>query len=179
MVVVQTLKCVKNSEKQVIETQTSSPKGKVVLVVGKNGNNGGATEPEPEPEVDKMTTRRRVSARIKTRQSADKELLVRKRVEILDEQDEVNCRKRAANVYARRRVNVENVGEEKKIVIKSGGEVVNGDFEGKNEVVADSAISTGTGIVAEKSAHLKVKDTLRLFNKHYLHFVQVCSLKNN
>ncbi|KAJ0035947.1 hypothetical protein Pint_26151 [Pistacia integerrima] len=27
--------------------------------------------------------------------------------------------------------------------------------------------------LAEKSDHAKVKETLRLFNKHYLHFVQV------
>lgn len=38
------------------------------------------------------------------------------------------------------------------------------------EVQSDSRVSV------EKSDHLKVKETLRIFNNHYLHFIQVCFL---
>uniref|UniRef100_A0A2C9W119 Histone-lysine N-methyltransferase n=1 Tax=Manihot esculenta TaxID=3983 RepID=A0A2C9W119_MANES len=156
--VAQPLHCVDNGELgSVVETEKEkSPKGKV------------------EPVV---SSQRRTSARIQaTRQRAEKEELVRKRVELLDENEEEGSNKRTS-VYSRRRVNVENVSdvvEERKEsedfvpseVVKPAGEVVKANFGGQNGVVC------GGGGASEKSVFARVKETLRLFNKHYLHFVQ-------
>ncbi|XP_012067354.1 histone-lysine N-methyltransferase, H3 lysine-9 specific SUVH4 isoform X2 [Jatropha curcas] len=151
--VVQSLHCVDNSE-------NSSPKGKVEAAV--------------------VSTRRRVSARIQsTKLRAEKEKLVRKRVELLDENEGGGDGKKRTNVYTRRRVNVENLTEEVVLektvseVVKPAGEAVNLNNGGQNGAVGGSeGVTGGVSCVTEKSAHARVKETLRLFNKHYLHFVQ-------
>ncbi|WCJ40240.1 Histone-lysine N-methyltransferase H3 lysine-9 specific SUVH4 [Euphorbia peplus] len=123
--------------------------------------------------VGVVSPRRRVSARIEmnkvkaeeemVRRRAVKEELVRKRVELLDEKEEKKVN--------RRRVNEAEVVEEKKVgeaVETSHGRDGDGDGDGDGVVVEN-----GGGVaVAEKSVYAKVKETLRLFNKHYLHFVQ-------
>ncbi|KAJ7976300.1 histone-lysine N-methyltransferase, H3 lysine-9 specific SUVH4 [Quillaja saponaria] len=128
-----------------------------------------------EPEVQ-----RRFSTRIQTKQRAEKELLVRRRVELLDDQEEGGSKKKSTR--NKRRWNDTNVGEnevlveeEQKVLLTNesikfdgaGGEkAVKMDFEGR----VDS--ESGTTNLVEKSDFAKVKDTLRLFNKHYLHLVQ-------
>lgn len=55
--------------------------------------------------------------------------------------------------------------------------LLSGRLKDENGAMADGANVLN---VAEKSDHAKVKVTLRLFNKHYLHFVQVsCSLHSS
>ncbi|KAF2322964.1 hypothetical protein GH714_032477 [Hevea brasiliensis] len=78
-------------------------------------------------------------------------------------------------------VNVENASEEvvvdKKVsdvfgsseLVKSAGEVLKANIGGQNGVVGNEGVGGGT---TEKSVFARVKETLRLFNKHYLHFVQ-------
>ncbi|EEF49335.1 histone-lysine n-methyltransferase, suvh, putative [Ricinus communis] len=140
--------------------------------------------------ITEGTMKRRVSARIQAtkQQRAEKEELVRKRVELLDENGERN--KKRANVFSRRRVNVDDVNEEHKhehehehehehqdeheevMVVKekekemqvSSTEALKSQVANVNEKIA--------GVVTEKSVNARVKETLRLFNKHYLHFVQ-------
>lgn len=127
---------------------------------------------------DEGNQKRRESARIKTKQRESKELLVRKRVELLDGNDEGSGRKTRANAF-RRRVNVENVEEETLIEKMAVDEQEKscGVSASKNAAADNVAVSASEKAavpsVADKSAHAKVKETIRLFNKHYLHFVQV------
>lgn len=118
---------------------------------------------------------RRESARIKDKRIAEKELRVRQRVELLNAQPDVAVeggrRKRIKHCYSRR-ASVKNAhGEVEKI--SDGFDVadkpVNRSLEAENTAVTEN----GTASIFEKSDYAKVKDTLRVFNKHYLHFVQV------
>lgn len=119
---------------------------------------------------------KRVSPRLKEKQRVEKELLVRRRVELLDDNEEVvasavgggseeKSSEKKKKTYKRRCVggNV-NQEEEKRV----NGEVTKSaeDSEAGNGAVK--------GVVAEKSDIAKVKETIRLFNKYYLLLVQVC-----
>ncbi|XP_065866883.1 histone-lysine N-methyltransferase, H3 lysine-9 specific SUVH4-like [Euphorbia lathyris] len=136
----------------------------------------------PAIKVDAVvSSRRRVSARLQAnrqraevvlvRKRAAKEKLVRKRVELLDEKDAQSKKVCPRRVHEYAEVVEENkVGE---VVGSSEGraadEVVIGNLGAQNGGVGGQG---GLGAVAEKSVHARVKETLRLFNKHYLHFVQ-------
>ena len=153
-----------------------------------SGNNS-----EKSPAVE-----RRTSARIQKLKS-EKALCVRDREESPDHSEERVARKKP-KVYERRKVNQpeepkktkvherknvnpphtvvhDNKGSESKVVILGSKESKNSaNAEGvqgavKNLVLTEVAES---GIWIEKSAHAKVTETLRTFNKLYLHFVQVC-----
>ncbi|KAJ4729557.1 histone-lysine N-methyltransferase, H3 lysine-9 specific SUVH4 [Melia azedarach] len=109
---------------------------------------------------------RRVSARIQQKQREEKLRLVKRRVELLgrstgevDDDDDDEITQSSSNASSKRGRKVEIIKEEEKISVEtttSGAELANG-------VVPN---------VVEKSDHAKVKDTLRLFNKYYLHEVQ-------
>lgn len=126
---------------------------------------------EAKSPVAVVSSRRRASARLQAnKQRAEKEELVRKRVELLDDSNG-----RSAKV-CRRRVNVDDEAAEENTV---GEVLVSSEGRTENEVVLGNLGGpngdTGgqSGALTEKSAHARVKETLRLFNKHYLHFVQV------
>lgn len=118
-------------------------------------------------ERKKTETQRRTSDRIKSRQREEKEHLVRKRVQILDgQEDKGNPRKRS---------NVNATEEEKEKEVAMAERMVNqvlGSTEVQKEVTLGDAGGAG-GALPDKSATVKVKDTLRLFNKFYLQLVQV------
>jgi hypothetical protein len=118
-------------------------------------------------ERKKTETQRRTSDRIKSRQREEKEQLVRKRVQILDgQEDKGNPRKRP---------NVNATEEEKEKEVAMAERIVNqvlGSTEVQKEVTLGDASGAG-GALPDKSATVKVKDTLRLFNKFYLQLVQV------
>lgn len=137
--------------------------------------------------------RRRRSSRIQTKQRAEKELLAKRRAELLDEEEEGRVKKRV-NVRKRVAVDVnEAVPKEDKQTLSEStdGERDNAacgksDYVKTKETlcervlggsleVENGAPSSGADVphVAEKSDYAKVKETLRSFNKHYLHFVQV------
>lgn len=121
---------------------------------------------------------KRVSPRLKEKQRVEKELLVRRRVELLDDNEEVvasavagggsdeKSSEKKKKTYKRRCIggNVNQEEEKNKV----NGEVAKTaeDSEAGNGVVK--------GVVAEKSDIAKVKETIRLFNKYYLLLVQVC-----
>lgn len=105
----------------------------------------------PHSEESSSPQKRRVSSRLQVKQKPQKELLVRRRVELLDDNEEGPRKK--ANVRGRQSLTSENEVAE---VPKSG-------LEGGISKASDSV---------EKSDHVRVKETLRLFNKHYLYFVQ-------
>ncbi|XP_061968671.1 histone-lysine N-methyltransferase, H3 lysine-9 specific SUVH4 isoform X1 [Populus nigra] len=117
-------------------------------------------------ERKKTETQRRTSDRIKSRQREEKEHLVRKRVQILDgQEDKGNPRKRS---------NVNATEEEKEKEVAMAERMVNqvlGSTEVQKEVTLGDASGAG-GALPDKSATVKVKDTLRLFNKFYLQLVQ-------
>ncbi|PON50484.1 histone H3-K9 methyltransferase [Trema orientale] len=118
----------------------------------------------PEAEGSSSFQRRRTSARI-----ADKELLVRRRVQLLDEDGGATTKKRAPSSNTRTSASSENANN-------------NNNHQQEQHSLTQIPINLGvaeetstkpsaTTLVA-KSDHAKVKETLRLFNKHYLHFVQ-------
>ncbi|KAG6656146.1 histone-lysine N-methyltransferase, H3 lysine-9 specific SUVH4-like isoform X2 [Carya illinoinensis] len=122
-------------------------------------------------ETESEVFTRRVSARIKEKQRADKELLFRRRV-LSDQKDSggggrgksvKHCCKRAR---ADKTANGENENVELEKTHKGfevAAEPMNRSLEATEAVAA---------CTFEKSDHAKVKETLRLFNKYYLHFVQ-------
>lgn len=117
-------------------------------------------------ERKKTETQTRTSDRIKSRQREEKEQLVRKRVQILDgQEDKGNPRKRP---------NVNATEDEKEKEVAMAERMVNqvlGSTEVQKEVTLGDASGAG-GALPDKSATVKVKDTLRLFNKFYLQLVQ-------
>lgn len=116
-------------------------------------------------ESKKTETQRRTSDRIKSRQREEKEQLVKKRVQILDgQEDKGNPRKRP-------NVNATEEEEEKEKEVAMAERMVN-QVLGSTEVQKEVTLDDAGGVVPEKSATVKVKDTLRLFNKFYLQLVQ-------
>lgn len=116
-------------------------------------------------ESKKTETQRRTSDRIKSRQREEKEQLVKKRVQILDgQEDKGNPRKRP-------NVNATEEEEEKEKEVAMAERMVN-QVLGSTEVQKEATLDDAGGVVPEKSATVKVKDTLRLFNKFYLQLVQ-------
>ncbi|XWS30575.1 hypothetical protein CRYUN_Cryun24cG0130700 [Craigia yunnanensis] len=123
---------------------------------------------------------RRAGARLQAAKlRAEKELLTKRRVELLDE-DGGSSRKKI-------NVDAENLKlKHARSGIQQLPEISSDRTEPKmNEKVAkmvERAAKIAEGLdginganaphVAEKSAHIKVKETIRLFNKHYLHIVQ-------
>lgn len=130
--------------------------------------------------------------RIQTKQRAEKELLVRRRVELLDKSDEAPAAGKRRNVGGRQRSGGESARAEKEAPKveesapaaaaeeavggrESGGGCVELVENAGSEVERKSQVAGGgdnVATVGEKSDFAKVKETLRLFNKHYLHFVQ-------
>ncbi|XP_011024754.1 PREDICTED: histone-lysine N-methyltransferase, H3 lysine-9 specific SUVH4-like [Populus euphratica] len=131
-----------------------------------NGTERKTVAKNGKKERKKTETQRRTSDRIKSRQREEKEQLVRKRVQVLDgQEDKGNPRKRP---------NVNATEEEKEKEVAMAERMVNqvlGSTEVRKEVTLGDASGAG-GALPDKSATVKVKDTLRLFNKFYLQLVQ-------
>ncbi|XP_065850521.1 histone-lysine N-methyltransferase, H3 lysine-9 specific SUVH4-like [Euphorbia lathyris] len=118
------------------------------------------TNAKKSPAVS--SSRTRLGARLQAnKQRAEKEELVRKRLMLLDDNDDGRAKKR--NSVSGRTVNedVESVEEK-----KNPDETLTGD----EIAIANSGSRGGNEVM--KSASARAKETLRLFNKHYLHFVQ-------
>ncbi|OMO72415.1 hypothetical protein COLO4_27624 [Corchorus olitorius] len=122
----------------------------------------------PEKKEEKnVVGQRRVSSRLQAKQKADKELLVKKRVELLDlDEDGARSKKKVVNgdFREKRKLNDDQTGTQN---LPETTELKMVEMAAK----IDALKSIPSNIVA-KSAHIKVKETIRLFNKHYLHFVQ-------
>ncbi|KAI4350432.1 hypothetical protein L6164_004889 [Bauhinia variegata] len=149
-------------------------------IVLKYRRKGAKMEQEKPKESEEPSMQRRTSARIQAKQKVDKELLVRRRVELLDEQDDGGIEKKSRSKRSR---SIENVVKVEAVEEGKGGNTVpksksdeltklegNATVKGSVEEKVDS--ESGAANLVEKSDTLKVKETLRLFNKHYLHFVQ-------
>ncbi|CAK9166165.1 unnamed protein product [Ilex paraguariensis] len=128
---------------------------------------------------DSSPCERRSSARIK-KLNSEKALRVCKREEFVNQEEDRVFRKKT-RVQHRKTVDRPNVGSE------IGGSEVQIEVLG-SDVVKDCAVVendeklnmslaefTENGTVSEKSAYTRVTETLRIFNKHYLHLVQVSS----
>ncbi|KAL4367165.1 hypothetical protein GQ457_05G011630 [Hibiscus cannabinus] len=149
---------------------------------------------------DNVSGQRRASARLQAaKQKADKELLEKRGVDVLDKNG-ASCRKKVIKntespnlnldgakqlpeispVQTEPKLNTENLNliqndtqqppqSEPKMTEKVAKMV---QRAAKIAEGLDSTCAINAPNVVEKSAHIKVKETLRLFNKHYLHFVQ-------
>ncbi|PSS18252.1 Histone-lysine N-methyltransferase [Actinidia chinensis var. chinensis] len=167
-----------------------------------NGVTAGNTKRQKRKEVSgnnsekSPAVERRTSARIQKLKS-EKSLCVRGREESPDHSEERVARKKP-KVYERRKVNPpeepkktkvherknvnpphtvvhDNKGSEGKEAILGSKESKNGaNAEGVQGAVTNMVLTevAESGIGIEKSAHAKVTETLRTFNKLYLHFVQ-------
>ncbi|XP_017975084.1 PREDICTED: histone-lysine N-methyltransferase, H3 lysine-9 specific SUVH4 isoform X2 [Theobroma cacao] len=138
----------------------------------KNGGRRGKGSSEKE----NVSGQRRASARLlAAKERAEKALSIKRGVEVLDPEEDGGRSRKKANV------------ESEKLNLKDAqnGSPKLPETEPKiNEKVAkmvERAAKIAEGLdttnanapnVVEKSAHIKVKETIRLFNKHYLHFVQ-------
>lgn len=182
------LRSAANGELHSPVTPEEKPKRSKVATHGKKNAKaaapgGDAVEPSPSPA-------RRTSARIQIKQLAEKELLVRQRVELLDEPDSDSKKKKKTNSQVKRKRNTPSVKDEvgegkgelvedKAGVVPVSNDVTNskdGDANKPMEVCSPEKSRAGDDVgpanMVEKSDHVKVKETLRLFNKYYLHFVQ-------
>ncbi|KAJ4833503.1 hypothetical protein Tsubulata_008000 [Turnera subulata] len=110
--------------------------GKASPLAGKRDQKGGSPK-------------REASAGRKSYKAEEKKVLVKRRMEILDDLEE------GTRSRSRRRVSVRDDEAEKAAALAENG--------GNTQLVAGDS---------DKSASLRVKETLRLFNRHYLHFVQ-------
>ncbi|KAG6785306.1 hypothetical protein POTOM_011036 [Populus tomentosa] len=122
-------------------------------------------------ESKKTETQRRTSDRIKSRQREEKEQLVKKRVQILDGQEDKGNPRKRPNVNATEEEEEEEKEKEKEKEVAMAERMVN-QVLGSTEVQKEVTLDDAGGVVPEKSATVKVKDTLRLFNKFYLQLVQ-------
>ncbi|GAV87624.1 YDG_SRA domain-containing protein/Pre-SET domain-containing protein, partial [Cephalotus follicularis] len=111
---------------------------------------------------------RRVSARIQIKQREEKERLVRRRVQLLEERGDEEEEEEEER-GSRKKLSLVNVEEKVSITTKICMQEEFRESGDAND--SRNAVVSLTNVV-EKSASMKVKETLRLFNKHYLHFVQ-------
>ncbi|KAL5150344.1 Histone-lysine N-methyltransferase, H3 lysine-9 specific SUVH4 [Glycine soja] len=125
-------------------------------------NGGKVTKAKKKSKCSTMP--RRSSARIQALQKAEKELLARQKAEVVVVEEKDNC-ENAVRAKKRNR----NSGGEESVAVEE--EVVSKKRKGKVEEVNGKQENAGGGL-GEKSDPLKVKETVRLFNKYYLHFVQ-------
>ena len=162
-------------------TEKTSP------VVLKRGGRGIKADP-PKQETNESPMQRRRSCRIQVKLKEEKELLVRRRVELLDDPDEAGHGKKTGKGGKRSRKD-ETVANEEMVAKKQRvNEVLKSEESPRAKVGLISKIAVleervdsenGGSSLVEKSDSLKVKETLRLFNKHYLHFVQVSSIQTH
>ncbi|MBA0842225.1 hypothetical protein Goarm_002067, partial [Gossypium armourianum] len=129
--------------------------------------------------TDNVAGQRRASARLQAaKQKAEMELLAKRKLELLNE--DVGRSTKKVNVDAEK---LKPKLQPAQTVIQQLPEISSLPADPKiNKKVAkmvERAAKIAEGLdgtnapnVAEKSAHMKVKETIRLFNKHYLHFVQ-------
>ncbi|CAN1839069.1 Histone-lysine N-methyltransferase, H3 lysine-9 specific SUVH4 [Linum perenne] len=143
--------------------------------------------PQPLP-MDQTPPERRSSARIQAKQRVQKEILIRKRVRLLDglvKQDSTPKPSPAkrTRVYTRRGdAEVSNGDAEPEQHVLEPKQKKNKTKKKKEEQVVDNAarqidpdIVSSDALpagVSGKSAHAQVVETLRTFNKFYLNFVQ-------
>ncbi|KAG4938276.1 hypothetical protein JHK84_044527 [Glycine max] len=185
--VVQSLDDVVHQQLMVSATAEKSSESKIAVTA--NGGNGAKSAEKKLRELSEEGSTmppRRSSARIQALQKAEEELLARKRAEGVEEKDNCNDEVKAGKAKKRNRKSSSD-GEESVVVevevvsppMKKGvayrkGKVVDG-VNGNvkvGEVNGKEGLENAGGGLGEKSDLLKVKETIRLFNKYYLHLVQ-------
>ncbi|KAA8548294.1 hypothetical protein F0562_004723 [Nyssa sinensis] len=182
--VVQSLHCVNACENHITTTSIDTEvitDHRHLMVSGVSMNDNGTLDCEKfnGNKSASPLSERRTSARIQKLMS-EKALRVRRAEELSNHVEEKVIRKKT-RVYQRRKVNLPNVGSQG--VENKASEVDIPDM-GPNETKNCANVEVGavvnmgltevaeSGFVGEKSAYARVTETLRTFNKHYLHFVQ-------
>lgn len=161
-----------------VRKKGKSISGEVEKATVKVGSNRDSENTEP--------AKRRYSARIQKLQS-EKASSINRIAESPNSQPE-QCVRKKPKVYYRRKGNTgegsEEVVAEAVSPIVSSSQAMDNDIaengESKNlEIVGNVTVNdVTTANAVEKSAYAKVKETLRIFNKHYLHYVQVSKWKS-
>jgi len=174
-----------------------TPKVKIKVKYGGKKLSDKSKDSTVTTEVTPMSSQRRSSSRIQAKQKEVEEIQLRRKEEELVEKEKsgevevevspVKSKKRVRRSPSRESV-VKEVVEEKETTEKKKEEVV---VEGKptkkkksasdekrelmevwNEKMVAETENAG-GALSDKSSTAKVKETIRTFNKHYLHLVQV------
>lgn len=195
--VVQSLDDVVHQQLMVSATAEKSSESKIAVTA--NGGNGAKSAEKKLRELSEEGSTmppRRSSARIQALQKAE-ELFARKRVEGVEEKDNCDDNLTPEKVKVKKR-NRKSSGSEESVVVevefvspakkkrvayrkcKVVGEM-NGNGKGEElsgngkvrKVNAKEELENAGGGLGEKSDLLKVKETIRLFTKHYLQLVQV------
>ncbi|KAK4272249.1 hypothetical protein QN277_020833 [Acacia crassicarpa] len=119
-----------------------------------------------EPSEDNESSVQRIdNSRVQS-----KELLVRRRVELLEDRDNTGTDKKSK--CFKRSCYDENGGKEGGVGSSPRVKKLKEATLVHNKRTSGGSKANGAGTLADKSDSVKVKETLRLFNKHYLHFVQ-------
>ncbi|KAF3435320.1 hypothetical protein FNV43_RR22407 [Rhamnella rubrinervis] len=178
--VVQSPKCKGATQSSIPNAQLPSQIGvgdspKLTQKYGRK-RNCAVVEPAADSTHEMTSSRRRFSGRIQaTKQRAEKERLVRCRVEMLSDQEDIGgIRKRVGIRSFAQNVDEQLVQEKVDMVLGSEEEGAN-DKKSINGGLDAQLCKThpgGAPNLVEKSDYAKVKDTLRLFNKYYLQCVQ-------
>ena len=170
--VVQSLKCMASipngdgADVPIDAQDPTLPFKSVTMKPPTSSSAAGGTQSEEEPS---STPGRRTSARIQVKQ---RELLVRRRVELLNDREQGATKKRTPSSSS-------SSSNAKSSAPKEPGEQTLNGVSDTHDQPMNLGLkqSDENGLtplsLAGKSDHAKVKETLRLFNKHYLHFVQV------
>lgn len=129
--------------------------------------------------TDNVAGQRRASARLQAaKQKAEMELLAKRKLELLNEDvgrstkkvnvdaEKLTPKLQPAQTVIQQLPEISSLPADPKINKKVAKMVE------RAAKIAEGLDGTNAPNVAEKSAHMKVKETIRLFNKHYLHFVQ-------
>ncbi|KAL5581470.1 hypothetical protein UlMin_013912 [Ulmus minor] len=118
------------------------------------------------------SSQNRTSSRILDKQRAERELRVRRRVELLDDagKGDGGGEGKSENGSSKRKFGEEN--GEVEAVEESQDEGLGSEKGDEPNNPGSSGGGSSSANVAEKSDYAKVKETLRLFNKHYLRLVQ-------
>ncbi|XVF59943.1 hypothetical protein PTKIN_Ptkin08bG0002400 [Pterospermum kingtungense] len=141
----------------------------------KNGSKRQLGKGLPAKDIVSPVGQRRASARLQAaKERAEKKLLTKRKVEPPDE-DGKSSRKKV-NVDAEN-LKLKQAPTEVQQLPQVSPDPTEPKISHKVAKMVERAAKISAGLDAtnapsEKSAHIKVKETTRLFNKHYLHFVQ-------
>ncbi|TKY62973.1 Histone-lysine N-methyltransferase, H3 lysine-9 specific SUVH4 [Spatholobus suberectus] len=156
---------------QHLMVSTRAEKSSEAKIAAENGGKGAKSEKKSR-ESNGSAMPRRSSARIQAMQKAEEEALARQKAEVVEEKDKCNGEVAAttkAKKRSRKSGGEESVAEEEVVLPPKKKPVVCGKVEEEN---GKEELENAGGGLGEKSDLIKVKETIRLFNKHYLHLVQ-------
>ncbi|KAK7313124.1 hypothetical protein VNO77_37554 [Canavalia gladiata] len=156
---------------QNLMVSTRAEKKSEYKIVAEHGGNGGKAEKKLR-ESNVLPMQRRASARIQAKQKAADELIACQKEEVVEEKDKCNEVEVKTNKRSRKSRDEESVAEGKAVPEPPKKKLVACPKRGVENDERKVESENMVGVSAEKCDSAKVKEAIRLFNKHYLHFVQ-------